>query len=135
MVKQFSIPTIERSKAWASYDAAGRKFEDGGKTRTLPLRLTFGNHCSDEVMEVMTLGGTMDVIIPYWWMAKHRCMGIYDGTLRFNDCPDSCFHMLSPDWSITYDKNLLTEENVVTIGAICAQPIPLKELLPIQYHQ
>ena len=83
----------------------------------------------------MTLGGTMDVIIPYWWMAKHRCTGIYDGTLHFNDWPDSCFHTLSPDWSITYDKNLLTEENVFTIGAICAQTSSLKQLLLVHYNQ
>src|SRR3978361_997687 len=115
MCEAFDIPTTQREKAWASYNVAGRKFEDGGKTRTHPLRLAFGNHCSDEVMEVMTLGRNMDVIIPYWWMAKHKCTGVYEGTLRFNECPDSCFHALAPDWSITYDRGLVTEEGVFTI--------------------
>ena len=131
----FGIPTLQREKAWTSYDASGRKFEDEGKTRTYPLRLGFGNHCSDEVMEVMTLGSDIDIIIPYWWMAKHKCTGLYEGTLRFNHCPSTCFQQLSTEWSITYDKNLLNEEGVYTIGAIGGRTIPLKELLPMQYHQ
>ena len=72
VVELFGVPTTQRDKAWVSYDAAGRKFEDGGKTRTHPIRLCFGNHCSNEVLEVMTLGRGTDVIVPYWWMAQHK---------------------------------------------------------------
>jgi hypothetical protein len=102
-VTAFGMPTIERDTAIESYDASGRRFEDDGKLRTYPLRFSFGNHCSDEVFEVMTMGDGMEVIVPYWWMQKHRASGVYDGTLRFNDCPSTCFHSLSPGWSITYD--------------------------------
>jgi hypothetical protein len=167
-VTAFNMPTIERDAAIESYDASGRRFEDDGKTRTYPLRFSFGNHCSDEVFEVMTMGDGMEVIVPYWWIQKHRASGVYDGTLRFNDCPSACFHSLSPGWSITYDRDLvnLPQNEVFTAGAItpAALPlattsgsdaatasgsdiapiaisavttgsIPLRELLPEQYHK
>jgi hypothetical protein len=165
-VTAFGMPTIERDAALESYDASGRRFEDDGKTRTYPLRFSFGNHCSDEVFEVMTMGDGMEVIVPYWWMQKHRASGVYDGTLRFNDCPSTCFHSLSPGWSITYDRDLvnLPQNEVFTAGAVTAASaprshdpthatasgsdaapiaisaitagsIPLRELLPEQYHK
>jgi hypothetical protein len=102
-VTALGIPTADREKAIESFDASGRRFEDDGKTRTHPLRFAYGNHCSDEVFEVMTMGDGMDVIVPFWWTQLHRATGIYDGTLRFNDCPPKCFYSLSPGWSITYD--------------------------------
>jgi hypothetical protein len=119
-VTAFDMPTIERTTAIESYDASGRRFEDNGKTRTHPLRFSFGNHCSDEVFEVMTMGDGMEVIVPYWWMQKHRASGVYDGTLRFNDCPSTCFHSLSPGWSITYNRDLinLPQSEVFTAGAV-----------------
>jgi hypothetical protein len=68
----------------------------------------------------MTMGEGMEVIVPYWWIQKHRASGVYDGTLRFNDCPPSCFHSLCPGWSITYDRDLinLPQNEVFTAGAI-----------------
>jgi hypothetical protein len=120
LVTALDIPTATREDALESYDAAGRRFDDDGKTRTYPLRFAFGNHCSDEVFEVMTMGEGMEIIVPYWWMQKHHASGVYDGTLRFNDCPSSCFHSLSPGWSITYDRDLvsLPAGQVFTVGAI-----------------
>jgi hypothetical protein len=158
-VATLGIPTVDREKAIESFDASGRRFEDDGKTRTHPLRFAFGNHCSDEVFEVMTMGDGMDVIVPFWWTQLHRATGVYDGTLRFNDCPSKCFHSLSPGWSITYDRDLihLPPDEVFTIGAITSpaatlsigsqespiiisavstgESIPLRELLPEQYHK
>jgi hypothetical protein len=162
-VTAFNMPTIERDTAIQSYDASGRRFEDDGKTSTYPLRFSFGNHCSDEVFEVMTMGDGMEIIVPYWWMQKHRASGVYDGTLRFNDCPSTCFHSLSPGWSITYNRDLvnLPQNEVFTAGAITPAALPrtdaatasgsdvapiaisaittgsilLRELLPEQYHK
>jgi hypothetical protein len=165
-VTALNISTIERATAIESYDASGRRFEDDGKTRTYHLRCSFGNHCSDEVFEVMTMGDGMEVIVLYWWMQKHRASGVYDGTLRFNDCPSTCFHSLSPSWSITYDRDLinLPQSEVFTAGAVTllapthhphdshaatswldvtpiaisavtTGSIPLRELLPEQYHK
>jgi hypothetical protein len=162
-VTAFNMPTIERDTAIESYDASGRRFEDDGKTRTYPLRFSFGNHCSDEVFEVMTMGDGMEIIVPYWWMQKHRASGVYDGTLRLNDCPSTCFHSLSPGWSITYNRDLvnLPQNEVFTAGAITPAALPrtdaatasgsdvapiaisaittgsilLRELLPEQYHK
>jgi hypothetical protein len=134
--------------------------------RTYPLRFSFGNHCSDEIFEVMTMGDGMEVIVPYWWMQKHRASGVYDGTLRFNDCPSTCFHSLSPGWSITYNRDLInlpqsevftagaitslapthhphdshaatsgSEVTPIAISAVTTGSIPLRELLPEQYHK
>jgi hypothetical protein len=160
-VTALGIPTLDREKAIESFDASGRRFEDDGKTRTHPLRFAFGNHCSDEVFEVMTMGDEMDIIVPFWWTQLHRATGVYNGTLRFNDCPPKCFHSLSHRWSITYDRDIihLPPDEVFTIGAITPQagtlsigpqndspivisavsasgnPVPLRELLPEQYHK
>jgi hypothetical protein len=101
-------------------------------------------------------------------MQKHRASGVYDGTLRFNDCPSTCFHSLSPGWSITYDRDLVSlpqnevftagavtfasaptpcshdsahatasgpDAATIAISAITAESIPLRELLPEQYHK
>jgi hypothetical protein len=95
-VSALKIPTVERAQAIPSYDASGRRFSDDGRLRTAPLRFAFGNHCSDEVFEVMQMGEGRDVIVPFWWMQTHRASGVYDGTLRFNNCPSVCFHSLSP---------------------------------------
>jgi hypothetical protein len=161
-VTTLGIPTVDRKKAIESLDASGRRFEDDGKTRTHPLRFAFGNHCSDEVFKVMTMGDGMHVIVPFWWTQLHRATGVYNGTLHFNDCPPKCLHSLSPVWSITYDRDLiqLLPDEVFTIGAITSQtttlsigpqndslivicavatatgePILLRELLPEQYHK
>jgi hypothetical protein len=64
-VSALNIPTIERAQAIPSYDASGRRFSNDGKLRTAPLRFAFGNHCSDEVCEVMQMGEGMDVIVPF----------------------------------------------------------------------
>jgi hypothetical protein len=126
----------------------------------LTVTFAFGNHCSDEVFEVMQMGEGMDVIVPFWWMQKHRASGVYEGTLCFNDCPSACFHSLSPGWSLTYDRDLITlpPDQVFTIRAITSnavilspanglpivisavgtkpeQPPNLRNLLPEAYHK
>jgi hypothetical protein len=118
-VTAFSIPIIERTTAIESYNASGRRFEDDGKTRTYPLRFSFGNHCSDEVFEVMTMGDSMEVIVPYWWMQKHRASGVYDGTLRFNDCPSALLRVstLYPPGGV-----LLTTETLSTYPRMRSLP-------------
>jgi hypothetical protein len=128
-VSALEIPTVERAQAIPLYDASGRRFSDDGKLRTAPLRLAFGNHCSDEVFEVMQMGEGMDVIVPFWWMQKHCASGVYDGTLRFNDCPSACFHSLAPGWSITYDRDLinLPPDQVFTVGAITSTEITINQ--------
>jgi hypothetical protein len=128
-VSALKIPTVERAQAIPSYDASGRRFSDDGRLRTAPLRFAFGNHCSDEIFEVMQMGEGMDVIVPFWWMQKHRASGVYDGTLRFNDCPSACFHSLSPGWSITYDRDLinLPHDQVFTVGAITSTEITINQ--------
>jgi hypothetical protein len=65
-VSALNIPTIKRAQAIPSYNASGRRFADDGTLHTAPLRFAFGNHCSDEVFEVMQMGEGMDVIVPFW---------------------------------------------------------------------
>jgi hypothetical protein len=93
------------------------------------LRFAFGNHCSDEVFEVMQMGEGMDVIVPFWWMQRHRASGVYHGTLRFNDCPSACFYSLSPGWSVTYNRDLinLPSDQVFTVGAITSNEITINQ--------
>jgi hypothetical protein len=128
-VSALNIAAIERAQAIPSYDASGRRFSNDGKLRIAPLRFAFGNHCSDEVFEVMQMGEGMDVIVPFWWMQKHRASGVYDGTLPFNDCPSACFHSLSPGLSITYDRDLinLPSDQVFTVGANTSNEITINQ--------
>jgi hypothetical protein len=128
-VSALEVPTIKRAQAFPSYNASGQCFSDDGKLRTALLRFAFGNHCWDEVFEVMLLGEGIDVIVPFWWMQKHGALGIYDGTLRSNDCPSACFHSLSPGWSITYDCDLinLPPDQVFNVGAITSTEITINQ--------
>jgi hypothetical protein len=128
-VSALKIPTVERVQAIPWYDASGRRFSEDGKLHTAPLRFAFGNHCADEVFEVMQMGEGMHVIVPFWWMQKHRASGVYDDTRRFNYCPSACFHSLFPGWSITYDRDLinLPPNQVFTVGAITLIEITINQ--------
>jgi hypothetical protein len=133
----FKPPSIKRLRSQRVNDVAGKAVEGAGSAYTPRIKISFGNHQSSEQFEIMPLAEGTDCIVPDWYLEEHKPEGFFDGCMRFSRCPDSCFTPKSDDWSITYDRTLLSlpKEDVHTIGALTRPSAHLQDVLPERYHK
>ena len=83
--KVFKIPVVRRKHAIGAKDFGGNKVNLPG-LYTIPLGLAFGNHRSLETFEVVKMQESYDVLIPAWYLEKHKAQGTTYGHLHFTEC-------------------------------------------------
>ena len=65
----------------------------------------------------------MDVILPFWWLAKHAPSGAWDSPqLRFNSphCLEHCTKGAVAEFSLSLDESILQHSEARIIGYVSA---------------
>jgi hypothetical protein len=62
---------FQREKRLMIENFAGSTHADIGLTYSDPLRLQHRKHFSVESFEITPIDSECDVILPFWWIAKH----------------------------------------------------------------
>jgi hypothetical protein len=83
-VMRHGVPKVERDAPIPIRDVAERIITGSGKAFTYPLRLSYDEHLSEDTYEIGPMEEDIDVILPFWWMAKHPCPGFVEGNLSFS---------------------------------------------------
>ena len=73
LVKKYQVPIAERATKRTIQDYAGQEVSGAGEYFTSPLLLQHRQHFTRVSFEVAPLAGDYDVIIPRWWLTKHKC--------------------------------------------------------------
>ncbi|KAI5785801.1 hypothetical protein EDC01DRAFT_778817 [Geopyxis carbonaria] len=82
-VSDFHIPKVQRDVPLQIYDYGGNPVPEAGKAFTFPCLLNFGSHFSMETFEIATPDSEFDMILPWWWIVKHRPGNWYLGDVQF----------------------------------------------------
>ena len=83
------IPVAERPHIRPIQDYAGQEVEGAGQFYTAPLILQHRQHFSRVSFEVAPLACDYDLILPRWWLTKHKCdLLASNGRIKFTsaDC-------------------------------------------------
>ena len=92
-VQNKRITVAKRPKARPIQDYAGQEVEGAGTHYTAPLILQHRQHFSRVSFEVAPSASDNDVILPRWWLAKHKCdLLASNGRIKFTstDCQRRC---------------------------------------------
>jgi hypothetical protein len=71
------VPTFQRGKRLMIENFARSTHTDIGLTYSYPLRLQHRKHFSVESFEITPTDSECDVILPFWWIAKHPPSKLY----------------------------------------------------------
>ena len=145
-VRRFQVPKVKRDVPLYIYDVAGRIVEGSGQAFTFPLLLQHKEHVTTETFEIAPVDKGCDVVLPYWWIARHRPSGLWEGPshLTFDSkfCREKCSESEAESFSIEYDESLLDycedPSAVGFIGTIVMKDnetvINLEASVPTRYH-
>ena len=71
--EKHQVPIVERATKRTIQDYAGQEVSRAGEYFTSPLLLQHRQHFTRVSFEVAPLAGDYDIILPCWWLAKHKC--------------------------------------------------------------
>ena len=146
-VSRFAVPKVKRDAPIPVSDFAGNNVPGVGEAFTLPLLLKHGNHYSKESFEIGPLDDDIDMILPWWWIVKHKPTGWLEGSTSFQhpNCLQKCTLENSKKFAIEYDSSILDiaeydRTAVCLIGTVVQTPDgpelkSIREALPERYHK
>jgi len=140
VAKAFAIPVVKRPKPIKSGDVSATNLKTKNLV-TVPLGILFGNHQSynenDYAFEVIITSGDYDALIPAWYLEKHKARGTTTSHLHFPHCQSESYNhgKIHPEYSITYDKRIVLNDEVIHIGAIVMSNPSIAQKLPTHYHK
>jgi len=104
-------------------DITGGEAEGSREFYTTPLTLRHRELYTWENFEVATLEPSMDVILPFWRLAKHAPSGAWDSTqLCFNSlhCLEHCTRDAVAEFSLSLNESILQHSEARIIGYVSA---------------
>ena len=134
-----SIPVIDNTLArdlgihLHEHESGGRRIEsfngemvkEAGKFYTDHLLLQHHQHVSKEQFEVVPTGADFDIILPFWWICKHRPTGFIESRwdaerVRFNSdgCKNCTLAKCISNYPISWDESILTDPSAGTIAYV-----------------
>ncbi len=146
-VMRYHVPKVERDVPIQIRDVADRIVVGSGEAFTYPLRLSYGEHLSEDTYEIGPMEEEVDLILPFWWMAKHPCPGFLEGNLSFSHpkCANCTEEGLRKSITFEMDDRLIEEreywDEVMVCGTIVVpgpnggEMKPILEVLPKRYHK
>ena len=72
-MEKHQVPIAERATQRTIQDYAGQEVPGAGEYFTSPLLLQHRQHFTRVSFKVAPLAGDDDIILPRWWLAKHKC--------------------------------------------------------------
>lgn len=147
LCSRYAIPSVQRPVPKIILDVANNPVPGAGEFFTIPLILRHRDHVSSETFEVAPLDDECDIILPFWWMAKHQPSGLWTGPshVRFDSdlCKKHCTSAHAPNtFVLSDDKTLIGSEPSPTtgyIGTVNVNPegdivLELADQVPLDYH-
>ena len=126
MVEQHQISLAERETNRTIQDYTGQEVPGAGEFFTSPLLLQHRHHYSRLSFEVAPLAGDYDIIIPRWWLAKHKCdLLASNGRIRFTsgECQRKCTKERNDTaFSLERDPSVLENPEAGILGMVAAAP-------------
>ena len=126
MVDLYQIPIAERETKRTIQDYAGQEVLGAGEFFTSSLLLQHRHHFSRLFFKVAPLAGDYDIIIPYWWLAKHKCdLLASNGRIKFTsgECQCKCTKERNDSkFSLQWDTSILNNPKAGILGMVAAVP-------------
>ena len=126
MVEQHQIPIAERETKRTIQDYAGQEVPGAGEFFTSPLLLQHRHHYSRLSFEVAPLAGDYDIIIPRWWLAKHKCdLLASNGHIKFTsgECQRKCTkERYDTAFSLEWDPSVPENPKAGILGIVAVAP-------------
>ena len=126
MVEQHEIPIAERETKRTIQDYARQEVPGVGEFFTSPILLQHRHHYSRVSFEVAPLAGDYDIIIPRWWLAKHKCdLLASNGRIKFTsgECQRKCTREAKEmKFSLEWDTTIFSNPEAGILGMVAAAP-------------
>ena len=126
VVQKWNIPFALREEKVPMVNFDG-EISEGGEQYTYPITMINKDYYDTETFEVCKMDPAADLIIPWWYLAKHKPSKEFWDTppsidFRSDYCRWNCTKHNSAKFTIEYDKTMLLEANskeeIGIIGAI-----------------
>jgi hypothetical protein len=145
-VFRFAVPTVQRKVAVPIYDVSNREVVGAGLAFTRYMLLQHKLHVTAECFEVAPLDSECDAILPFWWMAQHQPLGLWEGpgcvSFTSDKCQKHCQEAPADQFTLEYDEGILHTKDPAAVGFIGMVTmkdgeavIDLEAAVPPQYHQ
>jgi hypothetical protein len=122
--RRYKVPTMKRDKPLHIRNFSNEVVKDAGEFFTVPYMLQHRKHFTSETFEVAPLDSDCDVILPYWWMAKHQPCNLWgqgnEITFTTPHCLEKCTKANADAFSVKVDKRVLDHSEALVIGHISA---------------
>ena len=126
LVKQKQIPVAERESKRTIQDYTGQEVTGAGELFTSPLLLQHRHHYSRISFEVAPLAGDYNIIIPRWWLAKHKCdLLASNSRIKFTsgECQCKCTKERNKSgFSLEWDNSILDNPEAGILEMVAAAP-------------
>jgi hypothetical protein len=105
IVNKYNIPTVRRKKPVQVTNFEGVSVSSAGEEYTFPLLLRHKEHYDKQTFEVSPMEPSCDVVLPWWYLTKHKPSGLWESELEFNSeyCRLNCTKHKSEAFAIEYD--------------------------------
>jgi hypothetical protein len=112
------VPTFEREKPLQIESFTGKTETDIGKTYTYPMRLQHRKHFSVESFYITPMEPECDVILPFWWIAKHPPSKPYGLPENIRFPCKNCTKEKADKFSLEYDTEILDHPEALVVGSL-----------------
>ena len=97
-----------------------------GEYFTSPFLLQHRQHFTRVSFEVAPLAGDYDIILPRWWLAKHKCeLLASNARIKFTtgECQRKCtMERNNTGFSLEWDSSIINNPNAGILGMVAAAP-------------
>ena len=107
------------------HDYAGQNVPGAGEHFTSPLLIRHNKHFDRVLFEIAPLAKEYDVILPRWWLAKHKFdLLANDNRIKFDTeyCLKNCTKNNHENFSLEWDPEVLTDKNTGILGMVAVAP-------------
>ena len=129
---QWQLFRVQRENPISVFGFSGKQEDNIGKQFAPLLLLKIGKHETTISAELGQLEDDIDLIIPGGWFMVEHPMSFENNSIQVPQ------HPCQPDDEISYDENVLEDEEVMVIGSMTYFAPPetkeLRKIIPEEYH-
>jgi hypothetical protein len=141
------VPKVKRDNPVPFTDFAGNIVPGIGKVFTVSILIQHQKHFCKESFKIGPLDDKIDLVLPWWWIPKHKPSGWLEGkTVKFDhpECVNKCTRHNANSFSIEYHPFVLDlvkhGQQAVSIIVVSATDEgtavkSLEQELPKKYHK
>jgi hypothetical protein len=123
-ISEYNLPIITHDIPLRINGANSHPLSGVGEAFTHSLLLQYKQHYTRETFEIMPLESEIDIILPYWWMAKYQPNRFWgkpkEITLDSEFCKHNYTRAAAQEFSLTMDKDILHHYDTTVIGYVAS---------------